>query len=118
MQCSRIISAIFFLGWILSTGAHSNVVYNRTQVRRGADVFMLHCSGCHSLRYVRWVNLSNDLGIKSRAYDPILSSLSTEQALSWFGRVPRDLSLVSAEKGQAWLFKYLNGLSNTVLDVT
>ena len=108
MQSFRISSAVACLGLICSTVVHSTFIYNRAQVQRGADVFMLHCSGCHSLRYVRYAHLSNDLGISSRVYDPVLSSLSAAQAVSWFGRVPPDLSMVSAEKGQSWLAKYLN----------
>jgi len=96
-------------GWLLITSAHSSLVYNRVQVQRGAHVFMLHCSGCHSLRYMRYIRLSDDLGFKNRSYKPILSSLSAAQARSWFGREPPDLSLIAQETGQKWLRLYLQG---------
>ena len=109
MRLSRLICWILFSWSSLISIANSSVVYNHSQVQRGAHLFMLHCSGCHSLRYMRYSRLSDDLSLSQRSYDPVLSSLSTVQSQSWFGKVPPDLSLVAQEKGGAWLLAYLSG---------
>ena len=108
MRSSGIIFLVLF-GAVAFTGAQGAVIYNQAQVQRGARLFMQHCSGCHSLRYVRHSRLSEDLGIYSTEYSPLLSSLSIEQAQHWFGRVPPDLSLIAHVKGSTWLRDYLTG---------
>lgn len=106
-------------------------VYNKPQLQRGAQVFMNYCSGCHSLRYLRYNSMAEGLGLlgfdgridedllknnliftHATVNDPIRIALPPEDAKQWFGVVPPDLSLVAREKGVDWLYAYLNGFYN------
>lgn len=94
---------------------------------RGAKWFMDYCSGCHSLRYMRYNRMAHDLGLMSASGEvdsnllrsnfiythatpqaPIQISMPTADARQWFGRVPPDLSLTARERGTTWIYTYLN----------
>ena len=57
---------------------------------------------------------------------PMLSNISAEQARSWFGVAPPDLSLTSRLRGEDWIYSYLisfyrdpsapSGWNNTVFE--
>ena len=95
-------------------------------LQRGAQLFMNYCSGCHSLRYLRYNQMGYDLGLTTFAGDldrdllmnnlifttakvdsPIDNSMPAEDARQWFGRVPPDLSLTAKERGASWIYTYL-----------
>lgn len=61
---------------------------------RGKKLFADYCSGCHALRYM--------------PQQPQVSMPSTD-AISWFGKIPPDLSLTARERGIQWLRAYLTG---------
>lgn len=74
---------------------HSSMVcFASGQGARGTEVFHAYCSGCHSAQYAR---------------PSIKSSLSSEDAVLWFGKMPPDLSLIVGVRGEAWLHDYLLG---------
>ena len=94
---------------------------------RGAKWFMDYCSGCHSLRYMRYNRMAHDVGFMTASgevdvnllrsnfiythampHDPIQISMPAVDARQWFGRVPPDLSLTARERGRAWIYTYLN----------
>lgn len=96
------------------------------RLQRGARIYMNYCSGCHSLRYMRYNRMAQDLGLttftgeidtdllfnnliftEAKIHDPIQVSMPQVSALQWFGRVPPDLSLAARERGPAWIFTYL-----------
>jgi ubiquinol-cytochrome c reductase cytochrome c1 subunit len=90
---------------------------------RGAVLFMNYCSGCHSLRYLSWSRMVNDLQLTSNNTVqikphvnlslPNLSptwpeiGLASWDAKQWFGKPPPDLSLISRQRGSAWVTTYL-----------
>lgn len=95
-------------------------------LQRGAKIFMNQCSGCHSLKFVRYRGLAKDIGIVdkdgkvldnivkddlmfagNKLEDQILTSLNTEEGKKWFGIPPPDLSLVARSRGADWLYTYL-----------
>ncbi len=101
-------------------------LHDRPKLQRGAKVFMNYCSGCHSLRYLRYNRLANDLGLSTfdgrvdenllynnlifttaKLADPVQIAMPPEDARQWFGVLPPDLSLVARERGPHWLFTYL-----------
>lgn len=101
-------------------------IQNQAQLQRGAKVFMNYCSGCHSLRYLRYSRMAKDLGLTTfdgavdspllknnlifttaTIYDPIRISLPETMAHEWFGRMPPDLSLTAREKGPSWIYTFL-----------
>ncbi|MBN9227639.1 MULTISPECIES: cytochrome c1 [Legionella] len=103
-------------------------VQDKASLQRGARLFMNYCSGCHSLKYLRYNHMAKGLGLtrfdgqinedllknnliftQATINDPIRIALPPEDAKQWFGVVPPDLSLVAREKGTRWLYSYLNG---------
>lgn len=101
-------------------------VTNKHSLQRGAKLYVNYCSGCHSLKYLRYSQLAKGLGLltfsgeidkpllqnnlvftKSSVGEPMKISMPPESAREWFGKVPPDLSLVSRVRGADWLFTYL-----------
>jgi ubiquinol-cytochrome c reductase cytochrome c1 subunit len=101
-------------------------IHDQAKLQRGAKIFMNYCSGCHSLRYMRYSAMAKDLGLTTftgeidsdllvsnliftaaKVYDPIVNSMPPADAREWFGRVPPDLSLSARERGASWIYTYL-----------
>lgn len=99
---------------------------NKSALQRGAALYMNYCSGCHSLKYMRYNRMAEDLGLttfdgevdkdllynnlvftEAKLHDPIRIALPIAQARTWFGVVPPDLSLTAREKGSDWIYAYL-----------
>lgn len=99
---------------------------NKAALQRGAAIYMNYCSGCHSLKYMRFNRMAKDLGMttfagdvdkdllynnliftESKIHDPIRIAMPKEEARTWFGVEPPDLSLTAREKGSAWIYTYL-----------
>lgn len=101
---------------------------DKTSLQRGAKLFMNYCSGCHSLKYLRYNHMAEGLGLiglsgqvdenllknnliftQATINDPIQIAMPPEDAKQWFGIVPPDLSLIARAKGAEWLYNYLSG---------
>jgi ubiquinol-cytochrome c reductase cytochrome c1 subunit len=94
-------------------------IADRASLQRGAQLFMNYCSGCHSLKYLRYSRMAEDLGLTEEEVmqnlnftgakfgEQILTAMPAEGAAQWFGVVPPDLSLVSRVRGGDWIFSYL-----------
>lgn len=92
---------------------------NTASLRRGAANFMNYCSGCHSMRHLRYSRIGQDLGISEnllkanlmftsdKVGDHILSAMPAEAAKTWFGQQPPDLTLESRYRGPDWVYSYL-----------
>ena len=86
---------------------------NKASLQRGAKLYMNYCSGCHSLKYIRYNRIDKDLLQSNLIFtqasnnDPIRIALPPEDATQWFGVVPPDLSLISKQRGPLWLYQYL-----------
>jgi ubiquinol-cytochrome c reductase cytochrome c1 subunit len=100
---------------------------NLASLQRGARDFMSYCSGCHSLKYLRYNRLGRDLDIpedllqahlmftSDKTGDHIVSSMPKASgdpahpsvSEQWFGRSPPDLSLTARERGVDWIYSYL-----------
>jgi ubiquinol-cytochrome c reductase cytochrome c1 subunit len=95
-------------------------INNVDSLQRGARNFMNYCSGCHSLKYLRYNRMAQDLNItdkeladnlmftSSKAFDTINSAMPSD-AENWFGKQPPDLSLVARAKGRDYLYSFLHG---------
>lgn len=105
--------------------AHNDLT-DQASLQRGAKLFMNYCSGCHSLKYVRYKGMAQDIGIVDsdgkvleqavkdnllftgeRITDPIMTAMPKADAANWFGIAPPDLSLVARSRSADWLFTYL-----------
>jgi ubiquinol-cytochrome c reductase cytochrome c1 subunit len=90
-------------------------------LQRGARNFMNYCSGCHSMQYLRYNRMAHDLQIpeadlqpnlmftSDKPFDTIVSSLPTEDAATWFGKAPPDLTLMARERGSDYIYSFLKG---------
>ena len=100
--------------------AASNVrVDNIASVQRGARIYFNYCSGCHSLKYMSYSRLSEDLKLSpddvlasfaftgARIGDQIVSNMPEASAQQFFGKAPPDLSLEARAKGSDWIYNYL-----------
>lgn len=74
---------------LLNTTAYAVSV----NLQHGEQLFMEYCSGCHSLKYTSYPAVS----------------MPKDEAESWFGVVPPDLTLVAKYRGTKWLSDYLQG---------
>ena len=96
-----------------------NEISNLPSLQRGARNFMSYCSGCHSLKFVRYSRLAEDLKISDSLRDQyivkpgdkfsdyIKASMPAADAQEWFGKPPPDLSLVARSRGSDWIFNFL-----------
>ena len=88
-------------------------------MQRGAKQFFNYCSGCHSLQYLRYSRIAEDLKLDPKEVeknfmfnggkigDPIVSRMPAADATRWFGKAPPDLSLEARSKGSDWIYSYL-----------
>jgi ubiquinol-cytochrome c reductase cytochrome c1 subunit len=95
-------------------------IKNTESLQRGARDFMNDCSGCHSLKYLRYNRLAQDLKIPeseltknliftdAKAFEEINTGMSAQSA-DWFGKQPPDLTLMARERGVDYLYSYLHG---------
>jgi ubiquinol-cytochrome c reductase cytochrome c1 subunit len=102
---------------LLPSGTDIN---NTESLQRGARNFMNYCSGCHSLKYLRYNRMATDLKIpeselagnlmftSEKAFDTINSAMPKDSE-GWFGKQPPDLSLVARAKGLDYLYSYMKG---------
>lgn len=93
---------------------------DNASLQRGAQYYVTYCLGCHSVKYIRYLNIANDFDaaqekvLKDIApegagiYDKMLTAMNTHDANRWFGTQPPDLSLIARSRGADWLFTYLN----------
>ncbi|HET6631103.1 MAG TPA: cytochrome c1 [Rhodanobacteraceae bacterium] len=96
-------------------------IHDAAALQHGAKLFFNYCAGCHSLKYLRYSRMAEDLGLtkeqvmrdlnftNARFDDHIVSAMPEEDAAKWFGKAPPDLSLEVRAKGPDWVFNYLKG---------
>ena len=99
-----------------------NNIRDQASLQRGAKLFFNYCVGCHSLKYVRYSRMAEDLGLSedevmknlnftgAKFGDPVISHMPEDSAQQFFGKAPPDLSLEvrAKEQGPDWVFAYLN----------
>jgi ubiquinol-cytochrome c reductase cytochrome c1 subunit len=95
-------------------------INNTESLQRGARNFMNDCSGCHSLKYLRYNRLAADLKIpeselvknliftSAKPFDEITTAMPADSA-DWFGKPPPDLTLMARERGTDYIYSYLHG---------
>jgi ubiquinol-cytochrome c reductase cytochrome c1 subunit len=95
-------------------------IKNSESLQRGARDFMNYCSGCHSLKYLRYNRMAADLKIpeselaanlmftSDKTFDTINSAMPKDSE-AWFGKQPPDLSLIARARGPDYLYSYMKG---------
>jgi len=94
-------------------------IEDRASLQRGAQLYMNYCAGCHSLKYLRYSRIAEDLGLSedqvmknlnltgAKFGEHVVSSMPTDFAAKTFGKAPPDLSLISRVRGSDWVYTYL-----------
>ena len=121
--------AVFASGLLISFSAFAagggatlqagNDLSDRASLQRGAQLYMNYCAGCHSLKYMRYSRMAEDLGLTedevmknlnftgAKFGETIGVSMPAGPATEWFGKMPPDLSLISRVRGSDWIYTYL-----------
>jgi ubiquinol-cytochrome c reductase cytochrome c1 subunit len=125
---ATILAATFALGFaaapaLASEGGdlpHSGTdLGDKASLQRGARDFMNYCSGCHSLEYLRYSRMAEDLGLSeddvqanlnftgTKAGEQVHVALTEAEATQFFGKMPPDLSVIARVRGSDWIYSYL-----------
>ena len=92
---------------------------DRASLQRGAALYINYCSGCHSLKYLRYSRMAEDLGLSEdevqanlnlsgvKFGETIGTAMTPEHAQQAFGKMPPDLSLIARVRGSDWIYTYL-----------
>ena len=121
--------AVFASGLLISFSAFAagggatlqagNDLSDRASLQRGAQLYMNYCAGCHSLKYMRYSRMAEDLGLSDEEVmenlnftgakfgETIGVSMPAGPATEWFGKMPPDLSVISRVRGSDWIYTYL-----------
>ncbi len=98
----------------------NNDIHNKQSLQNGAKLFMNYCSGCHSISYMRYSRLAQDLELNKELIsknfifnerkigDTIISAMPKDDSANWFGIAPPDLSLTARSRGVDWVYTYLH----------
>jgi len=102
---------------------HSGADINNIEsLQRGARNYVNYCSGCHSMKYVRYNRMAADLKIPeselkgnlmlapdAKPFDTITNAMPADSE-AWFGKVPPDLSLMARARGGVdYIYAFLKG---------
>lgn len=110
-------------GWLLAGLAALAPLHagDLASLQRGERMYMHQCVGCHSLKYLRYSRIQQDLGLsatvlrqdlarlEAAADAPVISPMTAPVAGDAFGKRPPDLSLEVAVRGRRWVRDYLDG---------
>lgn len=109
----------------LATGGHvalekANIdLTDQASLQSGAKYFMNYCMGCHSLKYMRYNRMAEDLGIDettlrqnlifgdAKPGDLMTNAMRPEDGEKWFGTEVPDLTLVTRWRSPDWVYTYL-----------
>ncbi len=92
---------------------------DKASLQRGAKYFANYCQGCHSLQYMRYNRMAQDIGISeaqlmeflifddSKPGGQMTNALRPEDGEKWFGTEIPDLTLVTRWRTPDWVYSYL-----------
>ena len=96
-----------------------NDLSDRASLQRGAKLYMNYCSSCHSLKFLRYSRMAEDLGLTEEEVmgnlnftgakfgEHIQVTMRDADGTEWFGKMPPDLSVISRVRGSDWIYTYL-----------
>lgn len=96
-------------------------VSDKASLQRGAKWYVNYCLSCHSLNYMRYNRIAEDLQLSeeevmlnlvfsdAKIGDTMTIAMDEDQAESWFSNAPPDLSLIGRSRGPDWLYAFLRG---------
>ncbi len=92
---------------------------DQASLQNGAKYFVNYCMGCHSLGYMRYNRMAEDLGIDDKNLrenlilgdakpgDLMTNTMRPEDGTAWFGVAVPDLTLVTRWRSPDWVYTYL-----------
>ncbi len=92
---------------------------NMESLQNGMKLFVENCMGCHSAKYQRYERAADDLGMdkgmveeelilgNKKIGEQMTIAMDPENAASWFGAPPPDLTLEARLRGADWVYTYL-----------
>ena len=92
---------------------------DQASLQNGAKVFVNYCLGCHSLNFMRYKRMGEDIGLSDdqvkenllftgeKVGDTMSIAMRAADAGRWFGVRPPDLSVIARARGAEWLYTYL-----------
>ncbi len=92
---------------------------DKASLQRGAKLFVNYCVSCHSASFMRYNRMGQDLGLSDeqvernllfagdKVVDKMDVAMPAENAATWFGVPPPDLSVIARARGVDWLYSYL-----------
>ena len=92
---------------------------NLPSLQNGFKLYANYCLGCHGLQYQRYGRTADDLGVpRELAHESVVftgqkigelitTSMDPDQAKSWFGATPPDLTLEARLRSPEWIYNYL-----------
>ncbi|MGB2246685.1 MAG: cytochrome c1 [Alcanivorax sediminis] len=92
---------------------------DKVSLQNGAKLFVNYCMGCHSLQYMRYSRMAEDLGISEELVmanlnfatekfgDQMENAMPEAAAKKWFGTAPPDLTMVTRLRDSDWVYSYL-----------
>ena len=97
-----------------------NDITDIESLRAGAQFYVTNCQTCHSMEYMRYSRIGQDLqwseaelranlNMPDSIYASIKSPLSPEQGELAYGIAPPDLSLRARVRGSDWILTFLKG---------
>jgi ubiquinol-cytochrome c reductase cytochrome c1 subunit len=89
-------------------------------LQRGARTFVNYCLNCHSAKYMRYNRLTqigltepqirnNLMFATDKIGETMTVAMTQNNARTWFGALPPDLSVEARVRGRDWLYNYLLG---------
>jgi ubiquinol-cytochrome c reductase cytochrome c1 subunit len=99
----------------------NNDIRDTESLQRGAVLFANYCLACHSLKYMRYNRIANDLGWSNeevvaklsygmnKPVDIVNSHMQEGVALDVFGTEVPDLSLMARLKGSNYIYSFIRG---------
>lgn len=143
----KLMTAILFLLPVSAFAAGGGTTYpndpanidlsDKTSLQNGAKLYVNYCLGCHSMEYVRYSRIAQDLELTEeqvmdnlvlgdqRIGDTLDKAMNPVQAeKKYFGVNPLDLTLAARVRSEDWVYNYLRsfyvdpsrpfGVNNTV----
>ena len=125
LTLAALLAGLLFAGGVQASegGAlqQSGVDLNdQASLQRGAKYYMSYCSGCHSLKYMRYSRIGEDLGLTEdevkqnlmfkdgvQIGENVITGMSADLGKQLFGKAPPDLSVISRVRGSDWIYTYL-----------
>ena len=98
---------------------------NKQSLQRGAQIYMNNCSGCHTLKYQRYIKFTDHLDLDSKTIEKnlifttdlsgertkigslILNAVNETHSKEAFGVIPPDLTLTARSRGSDWIYTFL-----------